>query len=78
MRYLICSSLSLDEERRASQTPTDKVFIVGFDPRVTDPDQLKDAFSKCGTVMRIDTKKNYAFVTVSVESLSLASIVTNL
>jgi len=52
-----------DERRKASQaTPTRTLFVVNFDPYETREGDLRNAFESYGTVVRVDIRKNYAFV----------------
>lgn len=52
-----------DEEYRRQQTqPTETVFVFGFDPRCTTPEDLREEFSRFGRITRVDMKKNFAFV----------------
>mmetsp|Transcript_10592 Transcript_10592/g.10663 ORF Transcript_10592/g.10663 Transcript_10592/m.10663 type:complete len:246 (-) Transcript_10592:969-1706(-) len=52
-----------DEEiRRKRSVPTDTLFIVGFDPTQTYDRDMRDFLSKYGRIVRVDMKKNFAFV----------------
>jgi len=51
-----------EDERRKKIAPSDTLFVVNFDERTTRREDLQMLFEPYGELIRIDMKRNYAFV----------------
>eukprot|EP00587_Corethron_hystrix_P017034 CAMPEP_0113326550 /NCGR_PEP_ID=MMETSP0010_2-20120614/18598_1 /TAXON_ID=216773 ORGANISM="Corethron hystrix, Strain 308" /NCGR_SAMPLE_ID=MMETSP0010_2 /ASSEMBLY_ACC=CAM_ASM_000155 /LENGTH=249 /DNA_ID=CAMNT_0000186923 /DNA_START=799 /DNA_END=1546 /DNA_ORIENTATION=+ /assembly_acc=CAM_ASM_000155 len=54
-----------EDIRRANIRPSETLFVVNFNERTTKREDLEMLFSNYGTIIRIDMKRNYAFVQFS-------------
>jgi len=54
-----------EDIRRANIRPSETLFVVNFNERTTKREDLEILFSQYGTIVRIDMKRNYAFVQFS-------------
>jgi len=50
------------ESRRRATTPSNTLFVVNFDSRTTRERDLEDHFEKYGRLLRVNIRRNYAFV----------------
>jgi len=50
------------ESRRRASTPSNTLFVVNFDSRTTRERDLEDHFEKYGHLLRVNIRRNYAFV----------------
>lgn len=52
-----------DERRKTAQTvPSRTLFVVNFAPHETNERDLRRAFARYGNVLRVDMRRNYAFI----------------
>mmetsp|Transcript_13896 Transcript_13896/g.30359 ORF Transcript_13896/g.30359 Transcript_13896/m.30359 type:complete len:405 (-) Transcript_13896:100-1314(-) len=51
-----------EDERRKNIEPSDTLFVVNFNESTTKRDDLQTLFEPFGELIRIDMKKNYAFI----------------
>jgi len=51
-----------EDDRRKIITPNETLFVVNFSEETTKREDLEMLFSKFGDLVRIDMKRNYAFV----------------
>jgi len=51
-----------EDDRRKNIQPNETLFVVNFSEETTKREDLEMLFSKFGELVRIDMKKNYAFV----------------
>ncbi|NJK95830.1 MAG: hypothetical protein HC905_13785, partial [Bacteroidales bacterium] len=51
-----------EDERRRNIQPSDTLFVVNFHEETTRQEDLQMLFEPYGELMRIDMKRNYAFV----------------
>lgn len=51
-----------EDERKGSINPSRTLFVVNFDPVETRERDLRSLFEQFGTVIRVDLRRNYAFV----------------
>ncbi len=51
-----------EDDRRKIITPNETLFVVNFSEETTKKEDLEMLFSKFGDLVRIDMKRNYAFV----------------
>jgi RNA recognition motif-containing protein len=59
----LCSSVQKPEEpKRENVKPTTTLFVVNFDSRRVRESDLQDYFCKWGRLIRVEIKKNYAFI----------------
>lgn len=67
-----------EEDRRRHITPCETLFVVNFSAETTKREDLEMLFSPFGEIVRIDMKKNYAFVQFTkVEDATRAKDQTN-
>ena len=67
-----------EEDRRRHITPCETLFVVNFSAETTKREDLEMLFSPYGEIVRIDMKKNYAFVQFTkVEDATRAKDETN-
>jgi RNA recognition motif-containing protein len=68
----------IEDERRKNITPSETLFVVNFHEVTTKKEDLELLFEKYGKLVRIDLKRNYAFVQYStVEEATKAKEATN-
>ena len=48
--------------RREAAAPNVTLFVAGFDPRGTRPEDLERPFEKVGRLVRCEIKKTFAFI----------------
>lgn len=48
--------------RRRASTPSNTLFVVNFDSRTTRERDLEDHFEQYGRLLRVNIRRNYAFV----------------
>jgi RNA recognition motif-containing protein len=67
-----------EDERRRKITPSETLFVVNFHEETTKREDLEMLFSPYGELVRIDMKRNYAFVQFrSTEQAQAAKDATN-
>lgn len=67
-----------EDDRRKNILPSETLFVVNFHEETTKREDLEMLFSPYGELVRIDMKRNYAFVQfTSVENASKAKEATN-
>ena len=67
-----------EEDRRRNIQPSETLFVVNFHEETTKREDLKMLFEPYGELVRIDMKRNYAFVQFkTVEEATKAKDVTN-
>jgi splicing factor, arginine/serine-rich 4/5/6 len=67
-----------EDDRRRNIQPSDTLFVVNFHEDTTKREDLKMLFEPYGELLRIDMKRNYAFVQFgSIEEATRAKDVTN-
>ena len=63
-----------EEQRRKQQAPTSTLFVVNFDVTRTRESDLAHEFNKYGRTKRVQIKKNFAFIQVSLSGLLVLAI----
>lgn len=67
-----------EDDRRKNIQPNETLFVVNFSEETTKKEDLEMLFSKFGDLVRIDMKRNYAFVQfTSIEDATKAKNATN-
>lgn len=67
-----------EDDRRNNILPNETLFIVNFSEETTKREDLEMLFSKFGDLVRIDMKRNYAFVQfTSIDDATKAKNATN-
>eukprot|EP00534_Pseudo-nitzschia_fraudulenta_P011779 CAMPEP_0201216562 /NCGR_PEP_ID=MMETSP0851-20130426/189581_1 /ASSEMBLY_ACC=CAM_ASM_000631 /TAXON_ID=183588 /ORGANISM="Pseudo-nitzschia fraudulenta, Strain WWA7" /LENGTH=495 /DNA_ID=CAMNT_0047506145 /DNA_START=632 /DNA_END=2121 /DNA_ORIENTATION=+ len=67
-----------EDDRRKNIKPSDTLFVVNFQEETTKREDLKMLFEPFGELMRIDMKRNYAFVQFrNIEEATRAKEATN-
>ncbi|ACI65069.1 predicted protein, partial [Thalassiosira pseudonana CCMP1335] len=51
-----------EDERRKKITPSETLFVVNFHEQTTKREDLEQLFQQYGELVRVDMKRNYAFV----------------
>lgn len=67
-----------EDDRRKNIQPNETLFVVNFSEETTKREDLEMLFSKFGELVRIDMKRNYAFVQfTTIEDSTKAKNATN-